>query len=37
MLTLEPPRPFGGRVVQRFSLAPDAPHLTMWSWQVENG
>ena len=26
---LEPPWPFGGRVVQRFSLAPDALHLTM--------
>jgi len=26
---LEPPWPFGGRVVQRFSLAPDALYLTM--------
>jgi aldose 1-epimerase len=26
---LEPPWPFGGRVVQRFSLAPDALQLTM--------
>jgi aldose 1-epimerase len=27
--SLEPPWPFGGRVVQRFELAPDALHLTM--------
>jgi hypothetical protein len=37
VVTLEPPWPFGGRVVQRFSLAPDAPYLRTWSWQVENG